>query len=207
MRAPLSCLISPLPRSSGLPYVLAALVGFLASAPCSAATVPWRICEVYSNADGSSQFIQLCGGSDELPYSPESSLYNALLTASDGSSTQRFLIPKNVTGYYDSHRVLVATQGFANLNLIKPDFVMPNGFLPIPNGSISLANYDSVSYVGLPTDGFHAIDTDVAIRPGNGEPASAITLATAANFEFHAYGFSGPPSTHGAGGRWSRPAR
>jgi hypothetical protein len=75
-------------------------------------------------------------------------LGNALLTASNASATQRFLIPFRPSGYHDNHRVLIGTRGFSDRNLIAPDFVVPDRFVPIPDGSITLANYDSVSYVG-----------------------------------------------------------
>lgn len=192
-------------RGSGLPYVLAALAGILVSAVASAATAPtsWYICEIYSNGDGSSQFIQLCG-------SEESFARNVLgrtLIASAGATTHSFVFPTvnpNPTYWDDSHRLLVGTRGFADLNLIKPDFVVPNGFLPVPSGSISISNYDVVSYAGLPADGFHAIDADVVCRPSNGDPTTAITLATASNSAWTTYGFLPPRNDDVADGRWVR---
>jgi len=54
--------------------------------------------------------------------------------------------------------VLIATQGFAALGLITPDYVIPNGFLPLTNGTINYAGVDQVSYASLPTDGTSAIN-------------------------------------------------
>lgn len=56
-------------------------------------------------------------------------------------------------------RVLVATQGFADLQRVKPDFIMPDQSLFSPAGSIELAGgglyrYD---YLSLPTDGANAL--------------------------------------------------
>ena len=99
--------------------------------------------EIYSTADGSVQFIVLTfpnlyippGGTAELPV-----LAGQTLVASDGKAEHRFTFASNVSnfeggcdvsigGYFCAAQadVLVATQGFADLNLVKPDFVVPNG--------------------------------------------------------------------------------
>ena len=88
------------------------------------------------------------------------------------------------------------------MNLIKPDFVVPNGFLFAPNGSISLSNHDTVPYADLPTDGVHAIDTGIASRPSNGDPSNTVTLATASNYDWYSYGFGSQRGANVAGGRW-----
>jgi hypothetical protein len=54
-------------------------------------------------------------------------------------------------------RVLIATQGFAALGIVTPDYVVPNGFLPLANATINYASVDQVSYMALPTDGVSAL--------------------------------------------------
>jgi hypothetical protein len=54
-------------------------------------------------------------------------------------------------------RVLIATQGFAQLGIVAPDYVIPNGFLPLSNGTINYAGADQVTYTALPTDGVTAL--------------------------------------------------
>jgi hypothetical protein len=54
-------------------------------------------------------------------------------------------------------RVLIATQGFALLGIVTPDFVVPNGFLPTDGGTLNYAGFDSVTLPPLPTDGTTAI--------------------------------------------------
>jgi hypothetical protein len=54
--------------------------------------------------------------------------------------------------------VLIATAGFAALGLVTPDYVIPNGFLPLANGTINYAGVDQVSYASLPTDGASAVN-------------------------------------------------
>jgi hypothetical protein len=50
--------------------------------------------------------------------------------------------------------MLIATEGFAALNIVTPDFVVPNGFLFQGNGVINWGeNSDTLSYSSLPTNG------------------------------------------------------
>ena len=80
-------------------------------------------------------------------------------------------LPGGTTGYYGMPsptafaRVLIATQGFAQLGLVTPDYVIPNGFLPLTNGTINYAGVDQVSYAALPTDGVSAINRSGMIVP------------------------------------------
>jgi hypothetical protein len=60
-------------------------------------------------------------------------------------------------------RVLVATQGFAALGLVTPDYVVPNGFLPTNGGTLNYAGVDQLTYTSLPTDGTNAIDRNGAM--------------------------------------------
>ena len=62
-------------------------------------------------------------------------------------------------------RVLIATQGFADLHLITPDYVIPNGFLATDGGTINYAGVDQVTYGALPTDGTTAINRSGAMIP------------------------------------------
>jgi hypothetical protein len=76
-----------------------------------------------------------------------------------GSPNNTFNFPSNLPSSATAgKRVLVATQGFAALGIVTPDFVVPNGFLPIAGGTVSYAGVDSVTFPSLPTDGVTAIN-------------------------------------------------
>src|SRR4030095_5128358 len=60
-------------------------------------------------------------------------------------------------------RVLIATAGFRALGIVTPDYVLPNGFIPLANGTLDYAGADIVPYGTLPTDGTSAIDRNGAI--------------------------------------------
>ncbi len=129
----------------------------------------WEFGEIYSTPDGSVQFIMLVFNdyTAELPV-----LAGQTLIASDGKTEQTFTFANNVMHYFSDHGfdtgpcngfmedgcwsyVLVATQRFADLHLVKPDFVVPNGFLFVSNGSVRLGGSES-RYESLPADGENA---------------------------------------------------
>ena len=57
--------------------------------------------------------------------------------------------------------VLVATQGFADLNVVKPDFVVPYGFLFLPSGSVRLGMTE-YRYDSLPPDGWDEAESNAS---------------------------------------------
>ena len=124
----------------------------------------WRISEIYSNASGTIQFIELsttAGG--------QQSLAGHSITAS-GANTNNFVFPSNLPGDSAFKRFLIGTQGFATLGIVTPDYVVPNGFLSLNNGTVNFAGVDSVTYVALPTDGTNSIDPNGS--PGTNSPTN-----------------------------------
>jgi len=89
-------------------------------------------------------------------------------------------------------RVLIATQGFAALGIVTPDYVIPNGFIPVGGGTINYAGVDQVTFGPLPTDGVTAID-----RTGAKIPNVATNLAgqaasvAATGIELNQHGLTG----------------
>jgi hypothetical protein len=100
------------------------------------------IFELYSNADGSVQFLMLSWGSSVRP--------GQTLAASNGSAEHSFVIPSSVPGPTPPI-TLIGTQSFADLKLVTPDFVVPDGFLFLTNGSVRFGPVDT-SYSALPSD-------------------------------------------------------
>jgi Repeat of unknown function (DUF5648) len=116
----------------------------------------WFVRELYSNADGSVQFVKFEFDIDRTTRS----VVGQTLIASHGSTERSFTLSRDFdcvlcTGG-DSYGFLVGTQGFADLGVGVPDFVVPNGFLFIPAGSLRLGASE-VRYEALPTDGVHAL--------------------------------------------------
>ena len=116
----------------------------------------WFVKEIYSNADGSVQFILLefdifCG----VCFSPPP-LTGQTLVASNGSTDRTFIIPYDASCNEDGCHFLLGTQGFADLNVARTDFVVPNGFVFTTNGTIKFGASE-ISYDALPTNGAHAL--------------------------------------------------
>lgn len=133
------------------------LFSILIATPANAAFHLWGISEIYSNADGSVQFIELTAFSGGQQF-----LAGQTLTSSQGTQNNRFTFPSNLPGDTAGKTMLIGTQGFAALNLVTPDYTVPNGFLFTTNGSINFANVDIVNYASLPTTGGLSINASSA---------------------------------------------
>ena len=128
----------------------------------------FQIDELYSNADGTVQYVVL---HESAGMNGENLLHGQRLTSTSVSGTQTLLFPANLPGgscgnYTCSDsptankRVLIATAGFAALGLIVPDYVILNGFLAVGGGTVNYAFVDQMTYATLPTDGVTALYSD-----------------------------------------------
>jgi hypothetical protein len=117
--------------------ILQALALFAALAGNAHATFHLgRMTQFYSNADGSVQSIE------HVPLaSGQQFLSNHTITASSGSVSHSFTFTTDLPGdsamaseggFYGGgmsfKSMVIATQGFADLNILKPDYVVPTGF-------------------------------------------------------------------------------
>ena len=134
---------------------LAAILTFL-SFPATASFHLFRLDQLYSNADGSIQFIVLkeCCGADG-----ENFLGGHALTSTQGGTTNTLAFPNNLPSSNTANRsVLIATPGFVALGLVTPDYTIPAGFLFTNGGTVNYAGVDSITYAALPTDGVTALN-------------------------------------------------
>jgi hypothetical protein len=131
------------------------MLAFVASA-ASASFHTFQIDEIFSNADGSVQYVVL---HEAANFNGQSFLAGHTFTSTEMSTTQSFTFDSDLSGGNTAgQRVLIASQGFAQMGLVQPDYVVPNGFLPLTNGTLNYAGVDQVSYTALPTDGVSALD-------------------------------------------------
>lgn len=117
----------------------------------------YRINELYSNADGTIQFIELSNG----PTNGEGFWAGQNIKVTQGGTTHTYNFVANLpsTSATANTTVLIATQGFADLGIATPNFIVPSGFLfTSGGGTVNFAGVDSVSYSSLPLDGVHAVD-------------------------------------------------
>jgi hypothetical protein len=81
------------------------------------------------------------------------------LISTHAGVNKTFIFPNNLSSTTTAgRRVLIATQGFAALGIVMPDFTVPNGFLPTNGGTLNYAGVDGVTFPSLPTDGTTAIN-------------------------------------------------
>lgn len=115
----------------------------------------YRITEIYSNPSGTVQFIELSVGNAN----GESSWSGVSLRAISGGVIRTFIFPSNLPSSNTANTtVLVATQGFADLGIVTPDFILPNGFLFVGGGTLNFGGADELTHGGFPTNGQQSLD-------------------------------------------------
>lgn len=173
-----------------LPPVLALLALLLSAAPARAVFHLWDITEIYSNTDGSIQFVE---------FSTNASFQGRLLNHElvSVSFENRFTIPSSLPTNTASRSFLVATPGFTVAAGIAPDYTLDGPLFFDPGGdSVRLVGADGITFGPgeLPTDGTHSLNetfgggsrttapnspTNFAGQTGSivPEPASGLLLA------------------------------
>jgi hypothetical protein len=111
----------------------------------------FQIDSMYSNADGTVQYVVL---HEFTGSNGENFLSGHQFTAQHGGVVKTFTFDHNLPSGQTANRyALMATQGFAALGIVTPDYVIPNAFLPTDGGTLNYAGVDQVTYASLPTDG------------------------------------------------------
>ncbi len=174
--------------------VVALLVGLkllAVSAPrANAAFHLWHVKEVFTNADGSVQFIELFNSSPG-----EQFVANHTLRSNSDGVIKNFNIPGSLVvtppqTTANTH-FLIATPGFASLpGAVTPDFTLPAGSVPFfnPNASNITISFsgsnDSMSFSGtlLPENGFNSLTDNGAFGFPPGTPNIQVTANTPTRF-------------------------
>jgi Ca2+-binding RTX toxin-like protein len=127
----------------------------------------WQINEVFSNADGTLQYIEL-----RVASNGENFLQGNDISVNQGGTTHTLSFDHNLSSSATANKkFLIATQAFATASGITPDYIIDPGFLFLNGGTINFAGVDGFTYSSLPSDGETALyDT------------GATNLATPMNF-------------------------
>lgn len=171
--------------------------------PATAEFHLFRIDQVFSNADGSVQYVVMresTGSNFENFW-----MGNMLRTTTAASMNQQFSFPTDLPSTATaSRKVLIATSGFAALGVVAPDFVVPNGFIPIGGGSLDYASgTDNIMLPALPTDGATAIDRNgnhVAATPTNFAGATTTLSAPAPAINYEGLWWNAPANSESGWG-------
>jgi len=137
-----------------------------------ASSLQWKIQEIYSNDEGSIQFVELFTTSNN-----QESLEGIRLVSIDGSGTtvNTYEFPSNLGTPTSGRSILLATPCFAELpgdpGGIVPDYKIPFDFLFTGGGTLDFGfGADVLSYTALPTDAINSLDssgTSVLNSPTN----------------------------------------
>ena len=131
----------------------------------------YRINELYSSADGKIQFIEMSVGG----YDGESFWRGVSLISSSNGVTNTYHFPSNLPSEATADTtVLIATQAFADLGIVNPDFIVPAGFLFVGGGTLNYGNVDVVAYPALPTDGARSFDAAGSLGVASPENFSGV---------------------------------
>lgn len=139
---------------------LLAAITLLAAFPAQAAFHLWDIVEVFSNEDGSVQFVEFATtASTEIFLTG-----HVLRTRAAGDPLAEFTIPSDLAGSTANRRLLFATPGFEAVAGIPADFTIPAGFIEV--GVADEVAFETVSLfplTGLPTDGVDSLQVGGAV--------------------------------------------
>jgi hypothetical protein len=136
------------------------LTTLLASSPAPApASHLWIVNELFSNVDGTIQFIELhecCGSATETQLSGKNVF----------SQSHSYTFSSNLTGNTAHRYLLLATAGFAALSgAPTPDYIIPDNFFSINGDSLRWFVYPNatVSFTAgqLPLDGVSSLNHDL----------------------------------------------
>jgi hypothetical protein len=138
--------------------LLGVVLGLLPATPAHAKNHLWRFTEVFSNATGTIQFIEMqecCGADEETEMS--------LTSITSNAATYNF--PNDLSGPTGHRWLLVATQGFARLpGAPAPDYIMPDGFFNPAGDTLRYRGVtDMIQFATgqLPTNGIDSIQRDL----------------------------------------------
>jgi hypothetical protein len=143
----------------------------------------YQIDQIYSSADGRFQYVIM---HESEGNNGESFWSGNALTATHNGVARSFVFRTDLPGgnsYYGTPavtantKVLIASQGFAALHLIMPDYVMPNGFIATDGATLDYAGVDQVTFGSLPTDGVHALSRNGAMVPAVATNFSGYSVA------------------------------
>ena len=149
---------------SGFRTVLAcAALSLLAAAPGRANFTTWDVNEVFSNADGTIQFVEFfeAAGQDAQGSFDGKQLKTFVAGASITDPLNTHTFNDDLSNFTAGKFALVATQGFASLpGAVQPDFVMPDGFIDtsvVVEIELSTIDEFKFSLGAIPTDGVNSL--------------------------------------------------
>ena len=155
---------------AALPF---SFVVFFLATSATAGIHTWDVLEVFSNSDGSVQYVELL---DIGTTGTEVGVGNGSLTSSLHSFSWS---NGSVTGPTNGRRYLIATAAFAALpGAPTPDVIIPAENVPFfdaTGDTISFAGVDSLVFGAIPTNGLDSFDEDDGVATNSPENYAGVT--------------------------------
>ena len=130
------------------------LAAVMLTSPAQAGFHLWSIREVYTDASGTLQFIELATsfGGQVFVNGQTVSVVNV-----GGTQTHNFTIPgSSLSGNTANQALLFGTAGLQAAGGPAPDYIIPDNFLFPAGGTINFFGQGSGPYSALPTDGVNS---------------------------------------------------
>jgi len=139
----------------------------------------WDINEVFSNSDGTIQYVELF-----TTFNSQQFLLGHVLTATSDGSPVVFTFPSNSGAPTANQHILIATPAFSTIpGAPTPDYTIPAQFFDPNAASITInfaAGFDILTFSGplnLPTDGINSLNRDLTTSNGSPTNFNGDTLA------------------------------
>jgi cytochrome c553 len=147
----------------------------------------WRISEIFSNTDGTVQYVKLTTTSNN-----QQALSGRTLRALNpaGGVGQIFTFPSSLGSSQTANKsVLLGTVAFSGFTQLHVDYQLPAGFLFTEGGTVQLVDIDAVAYqrTQLPRNGVQALRFDGAAVTANpvNFAGQTVTVNVAVTSIFH----------------------
>jgi hypothetical protein len=157
--------------------LVALVAGLLLPSTSHAGHHLWKFSQLFSNASGSVQFVQLFTADAGEPG------VGPFTVTTNGGHVFNFVtnLPTSATA---NTWILIATSNFAGLaGGVPPDYIVPAGFFATGGGTLNYAGVDTWSYGAVPTDGVRSLmrdgSTPVNAPVNFAGQSGSVTLATA----------------------------
>jgi len=167
----------------------------IASFAAHGAEPSFQVVQVYSNADGTVQYVQL---RESAGQNGQQGLAGKTLSVTRNGRTKTFTFPGDLPSANTANRsVLVVTPGFLSVparytefKAVVPDYVAFDQLLPAEGGTIDFAGADQWTFGALPRDGFSAVyRTGAAVRDNNvtnfGGATASLPVVPVTAFEYY----------------------
>lgn len=138
----------------------------------------WHIEEVFSNADGSIQFIEIHTTQPGQQFFLTGGNNSRFISKTPANVTvNTYFLPSDGTAPTANHHVLIGTSNLAAAAGVTPDFVMPANFLLAGGGNLDFVSsvfgtFNAITYPAFPNNGTTYLAEDAVFSAPGGSPTN-----------------------------------